>query len=217
MSTGPRTQLLAILACAELSAVERLAEDATAAPSLADKVAVLSFARVQLDHYQLLADQIVADGVDPIVAMEPFSGPLAEFHAHTTPRTWEERMIKIYVGDALAADLYTELSSVLPAPLAELIRTVADDSDQREFARARVVAAVDAEPQLSGRLALWARRLVGEALSQAQRIVSDNDHLAELLTGTEESTGLDLAATAEMFTRLIQRHNERMAKVGLRP
>jgi len=40
------------------------------------------------------------------------------------------------------------------------------DTGHAGFVTARVRAAIEADPTLAGRLALWARRLVGEALAQ---------------------------------------------------
>ena len=60
-------------------------------------------------------------------------------------------------------------------------------------------------------LALWARRLIGEALVQAQRVAVDRDALARLLVGGT----MDLAAVGQMLARLTQRHTERMSSLGL--
>src|SRR5215218_9565248 len=67
----------------------------------------------------------------------------------------------------------------------------------------------------AGRLALWGRRLVGEALTQAQRVAASRDALSSLLTGTVDRPGLDLAAISRMFTRLIENHARRMSTLGL--
>ena len=72
-------------------------------------------------------------------------------------------------------------------------------------------AAIASDPAIAGRLALWARRLVGEALVQAQRVAVDRDALARLIVG---GSG-DLVAVGELFSRLTQGHAERMAALGL--
>ncbi len=51
--------------------------------------------------------------------------------------------------------------------------TVLADTGHAEFVIARVREAIEADPRVAGRLALWARRLVGEALGQAQRVAAD--------------------------------------------
>ena len=79
----------------------------------------------------------------------------------------------------------------------------------------RVRAAIDNDPKLAGRLALWGRRLVGEALSQAQRVAAERDALAALLVGGVDRPGADLAEVGRMFARLTENHTRRMAKLGL--
>ena len=71
-------------------------------------------------------------------------------------------------------------------------------------------AAIEADPRLAGRLALWGRRLVGEALSQAQRVAAERDALAALLVGGMSHRGADLAEVGRMFARLTENHTRRM-------
>ena len=75
--------------------------------------------------------------------------------------------------------------------------------------------AIEADRKLAGRLALWGRRLVGEALSQAQRVAADRDALTSLLTGTVGPTGDGPGRDSRMFSRLVANHTKRMAKLGL--
>jgi hypothetical protein len=56
---------------------------------------------------------------------------------------------------------------------------------------------------------------MGEALTQAQRVVAERDALSALVAGGVDRPGLDLAAIGRMFTRLTERHAERMAELGL--
>jgi len=76
-------------------------------------------------------------------------------------------------------------------------------------------AAITSNPKVAGRLALWGRRLVGEALSQAQRVAADRDGLASLVVGSADGTGADLAELVRMFGRLTSSHTRRMAMLGL--
>ena len=97
----------------------------------------------------------------------------------------------------------------------DLVLASLEDSGHSAFVVDRVRAAIAAEPRLGGRLALWGRRLMGEALTQAQRVAAERDALTALLAGGIDRPGLDLAAIGRMFTRITERHNERMAEVGL--
>jgi hypothetical protein len=215
MSEDERRQasvdLLGVLAYAELTAFERLAVDASLASSLADKAALGAMAVAEFGHYQVLHERLAAIGVDSTVAMAPFVGPLDAFHDSTTPADWLESLVKAYVGDGLAADFYREVSELMDDGTQSLVGDVLDDTGHAEFAVAHVRAAIDADPAVAGRLALWARRLVGEALVQAQRVAVDRDALARLIVG---GAG-DLTAVGEMLARLTQRHSERMGQLGL--
>ena len=72
--------------------------------------------------------------------------------------------------------------------------------------------AIDADPAVAGRLALWARRLVGEALGQAQRVAAERESLARLLVGGKVT---QLGEIGRMFAQLTDAHARRMAALGL--
>jgi len=57
--------------------------------------------------------------------------------------------------------------------------------------------------------------LMGEALSQAQRVAAERDSLTALLAGGIDRPGLDLAAMTRMFSRLTENHAARMSDLGL--
>jgi hypothetical protein len=205
--------LLGVLAYAELTAFERLAEDASLAPTLTDKAALGGMAVAEFGHYEVLRNRLDSLGVDATEAMAPFVGPLEAFHEQTAPADWLEGLVKAYVGDGFAADFYREVAEFMDEETQSLVVDVLEDTGHAEFAVAHVRSATEADPAVAGRLALWARRLVGEALVQAQRVAVDRDALARLIVG---GVG-DLAAVGELLARLTQRHSERMEALGLQP
>ena len=207
--------LLGGLAYSELSAFERLTEDASSAPTLQDKVALAAMAAAEFGHFERLRDRLTELGADPFTAMEPFHAPVDAFHAHTAPSDWLESLIKAYVGDGLAADFYREIAAYLDADTRDLILLALDDSGHSQFAVDHVRQAIADNPRIAGRLALWARRLMGEVLSQAQRVAAERDALSALLVGGVDRPGMDLAAIARMFARLTETHTARMAALGL--
>ena len=203
--------LLGVLAYGELSAFDRLADDARLAPSLAGRAEMSAMAAVEFGHYQRLADRLAELGVQPDVAMAPFVAALETFHALTAPTTWLESVVKAYVGDGMAADFYREVAALVDDTTSALIHEVLTDEGRAEFAVREVAAAVAAQPSVAGRLALWARRLVGEAISQTQHVLADRDSLMLLLV---EGTG-GLAGVPALITRITDRHAERMIALGL--
>jgi len=204
--------LLGLLAYASLTAFFRISDDAALAISLADKTALSDLAVAEFGHFQLLKRRIEELGADPTTVMQPFVAPIDAFHARTAPSDWLEGLVKAYVGDGIAADFYRAVAQVLDPGIQGLVQTVLADTGKTEFVVARVREATLADPRLAGRLALWARRLVGEALGQAQRVAAEREPLARLLVG---STPSQLGDIGRMFAQLTDAHAERMAALGL--
>ncbi|WP_197321399.1 ferritin-like fold-containing protein [Saccharomonospora sp. NB11] len=203
--------LVGVLAYSELSAFDRLAEDARTAPSLAGRAALASMAAAEMGHYGLLERYLSDRGVRVEDAMRPFMRHIDAFQESTAPRTWLESLVKAYVVDNLAADLYRELAGVLDDETRELVITVLADTGHSAFAQREVAAAIENDTPVRDRLALWSRRLLGEALTQAQYVVAESDGLAELIVA---GTG-DLSGIAALFRKLQQQHTKRMQTLGL--
>jgi hypothetical protein len=210
---GSVIDLLGVLAYAELTAFDRLAEDARLAPTLEGRAALAGMAAAEIGHHERLADRLRELGADVTAAMTPFVAALDAFHDGTRASTWLEGLVKAYVGDGLATDFYREVAAFLPQPDRALVEEVLADTGHADFALREVRAAVAADPTLSGRLALWARRLVGEALTQSQAVIAEHDDLADLIIA---GTG-DLAGVGELLNRLTAAHSQRMRALGLNP
>ncbi|WP_214412692.1 ferritin-like fold-containing protein [Sphaerisporangium fuscum] len=228
MSDSPAgvVDLLGVLAYAELTAFLRLAEDAAAfAPSLTDRAALSDLAAAEYAHFRLLRDRLTWLGVDPEEAMAPFVAALDDWHAQTRPGDWLEALVKAYVGTGIAGDFYREAARHVDPETRKLVDEVLAEESRSEFVVERVRAGLAENPKLSGRLALWARRMVGEALSQGHRLAAARPELALLLVsmapqeaGTSEAgTGEDLVEIGRLFARLTEEHGKRMAALGLVP
>ena len=203
--------LLGAIAYGEMSAFERLSEDAKMAPGLPDKAELARMASTEFAHFEGLSHRLAELGADPFEAMSPFVAPFDAFHLRTAPADWLEGLVKAYVGDGLAADFYREIATFLDADTRTIIIESLSDAGQSAFVVDRVRKAIAAEPRLGGRLALWGRRLMGEAL----RVAAERDALTALLAGGVDRPGLDLAAIGRLFTRLTENHAKRMEALGL--
>ena len=204
--------LLGLLAYASLTAFFRLSDDAALAISLADKTALAEMAVAEFGHFRLLRARIEELSADPTVVMRPFVAAVDAFHARTAPADWLEGLVKAYVGDGIASDFYRAVGELLEPATRELVLTVLADSGHAEFVIARVRQAIETDPRVAGRLALWARRLVGEALGQAQRVAAEREPLARMLAGGAAS---QLGDIGRMFAALTDAHAARMAALGL--
>ncbi len=212
VDTTAVVDLLGVLAYAELTAFDRLAEDARLAPTLGGRAALAKMAAAEIGHHARLTARLTDLGVDPAVAMAPFVSALDTFHESTRPTTWLEGLVKAYVGDGLATDFYREIASFLPDPDKALVLDVLADTGHADFAVREVRAALAADRRVAGRLALWGRRLVGEAMTQTQAVIAENHRLAELIMA---GTG-DVAGVGRLIERITTAHTHRMTALGLR-
>ncbi len=207
--------LLGVLAYGELSAFARMASDAEMAPTLNLKAALSRMAALEFGHYDLLVERLTELGAEPQEAMSPFVAPVDAFHERTRPSTWLEGLVKAYIGDGIANDFYREVAAWVDPSTRDLVTAAIDDAGKAEFVVTVVRDGIAHDRTVAGRLALWGRRLVGEALSQAQAVVVERDAMAALLVGGLDHGGADLAEIGRMFTRLTDAHTRRMGRLGL--
>lgn len=180
------------------------------APNLSSRINMASMAAAEMQHYEVLRDALERRGVDVVPAMTRYAPALENYHRLTTPSTWLEALVKTYIGDALAADFYLQIADVMPPEAAEVVRSVLSETGHSQFVVAEVQSAVTASDRQRHRLALWSRRLLGEAITQAQFVMADHDELVDLVMA-----GGGLSQMSEFFDTLQNTHNRRMAELGL--
>ncbi|MBY6363797.1 ferritin-like fold-containing protein [Rhodococcoides corynebacterioides] len=203
--------LFGVLAYGEISAFYRLVEDAAMAPTLRDRIAMASMAAAEMNHFEVLEAALRERGRDVLSVTEPFAAALDAYHASTLPSTWMEVLVKTYVADGLAADFYREIAHSLPAEVAATVREVLAETGHSEFVVSEVAARVAEDAAAKDRLMLWGRRLLGEAITQAQFVLAQREELTELvMTASGDFTGI-----VALFDRMQVRHSERMATLGL--
>jgi hypothetical protein len=204
-------ELLGMVAYAELLAFDRMAADARLAPDLRRRAVLSEMAAVEIVNYRRLATRLVEHGADPDAAMTPYVAALQEYHELTEPRDWLEALTKAYVWDGIADDFFREVAAFLTPEDRDLVLEVLHDTQYNDFAAGEIRAAIAADPKVANRLSMWARRLVGEGLSQAQRMAGERIALTILIV---EGSG-DQAGVHALLKRLTAAHTARMTAVGL--
>ncbi|WP_051799223.1 ferritin-like fold-containing protein [Catenuloplanes japonicus] len=204
---APVVELLGLVAFGEMLAFERMARDAALAPDLRRRAMLGELAAVEVDGYRRVAARLAELGVDPQDAMAPYVGPVEEYHDATEPKDWLEALTKVYVGDRIADDFLAEVAALLDAPDGDLVRRVLHDSRYASFAEAELRDAIAEDPKVANRLSMWARRLVGETLSHAQRVAAERAPLTALVVADN--------GVQKLFQRLTTAHAARMNALDL--
>ncbi|GHD03732.1 ferritin-like fold-containing protein [Zhihengliuella salsuginis] len=196
--------LYGLMAYRELTTFERLSSDARFSPTLADRAALAQLAVTEFGHFELVCEALTASGCNPESVMEPFMEIIDELHERTRPGDWHESLMKAYVLDAVSADFYRAAADRLSDQVRLLAGRIQELDEQTAWLTGRLRADIEDE-RLRSRLALWGRRLLGEALTKA-RFVLDTTDLGALLGPDERQ---------ELFADLIRRHSRRMSVLGL--
>ncbi|MFZ2241108.1 MAG: ferritin-like fold-containing protein [Gordonia amarae] len=206
------TKLFAILLAGEHAAFTRLMIESQLAPGVGGQIALGKMIAAEVDHYATLENHLRADGIDPVAAIARYRSVFDQYHRATTPSNWNEVLVKAYIGDNLAADFYAEFIDVVPAvPIGDTIREVMSQTDNSQFACAEVRAAIARDPDIAAPLKLWARRLLGEAVTHAQWVLAAEEDVTDLLF----AGGTSLQGVANFFDTVEQRHAQRMEDLGL--
>ncbi len=208
--TDALRDLLALLAYGQLHAFDRMSADARLAPDLRRRAALSEMAAAEIGTYRRLIRRLARLGGDPYQAMAPFVEAIEAYHAETEPKDWLEALVKAYVGDGISDDFYGEVAGALTGDDRDLIMDVLHEGRYAAFAADEIRAAITTDPKVANPLSMWARRLVGEGMSQALRVSAERPALVALIA---ERHGPD--AVAEMFRRITTAHTARMAAVGL--
>lgn len=207
--------VLGMLAYLELSGFSRLAADAAGAPALPRRIRLARTAGATLDRFERVTARVAELGADLEETMEPFAGVLVEFDARTEPSTWTERLLKSYVGYGVADDFCRLLGRALDPTTSALVADALTDEGHVDLVLETLGDACAQDSTLAARLALWGRRLVGEALTVVQRVLADQPALRDLLVQVDDAPVGE--AQQRLFTTLTAEHARRMERLGLTP
>lgn len=209
------------LAYLELSQFEILTNELKFSPTTADKAELSEAAAKSFQKYRSIAKILSTNGVDATDAMDPFTERIETFHSRTNGIDWYETVVKVYLVGGLLEDFYKRLAIGLPDVIREDVEKALKDSTFERFAKAVLIEAMSVNPELSSRLALWGRRLMGDVLLEL-RAAFDNRKLAgrskskKLSLDEERRVNLEAYSKLEpLISELIGAHSLRMDAIGL--
>jgi hypothetical protein len=188
----------------QLTIFENIGRAIATAPTTEAKSELSRVASFSLAKHHGLVAEIIRAGAVPAETMEPFTEKIDDFQRLTHGADWFETLITCYVTAGFLDDFFARLAVGLEPAVAErIIALLSGDSAERVLVEA-LSEAIDENPRLSSRLAMWGRRLIGDTMLVARRSLQPSeDHLR------------DEARIEPVFTELIAAHTRRMDALGL--
>ncbi len=184
-----------------------LSQDASHAPHIRDRIVLSRMAAAELADIDT-AERFAKAQVDDFdVLLESYRDLISDFLLRAVPRDWWERLVRSYVGYHLLEDLLVELAEAAPEWVHALADGTFNASEHTEWTVQQLQDVLAVEPQLSARLALWGRRVMGESLLLVQKLFQEHPALIEYAGGPEGVHALILRLQAE--------HSRRMGRLGL--
>ncbi len=205
-------QLLGLLACGEVFGFHTLADAAARSAEFQQAVTLMAMANEHTDGYGRTRQRLLDHGIDADTLIASFAEPLAKYYARTRPSDEFQALLKAYVGTGIAADFVREMAANLDSETKDFVADVVSRPRADEVVVPRLRAVMAQDNQRVGPMALWGRRLMGEALSQAQRVAVDRPDLVTLIVGPD-----DLEGFQQMIARMTASHSDRMRALGLYP
>jgi hypothetical protein len=202
--TPPLLPYLGQAAFVQLALFETLSRAVSLAPTPASKEAVSRVAALSLAKHHGLTAEIKRHGQEPGPTMAPFAARIDEYSRTTLGADWYEILVTSYITSGLLGDFQRQLAAGLPGDSGARIIDVLSADDGHELLVSELRGAIDANPRLASRLAMWGRRLVGDTLLIAQSSLADVDR-----------TNQDEARLEPVFTEMIAAHTRRMDALGL--
>jgi hypothetical protein len=230
-------ELLGLVAHLQHVAFGRLAEDARVAPTTAQQLELSRLAAAAVDRRDRVLARVVELGGDADRSLGAYARLMEDFDSRTQPSTWWERLLRSYVTDGVSDDFCRIAAATVDERSRVLLLEVLDDAAHANLAVGELEAAGAQDEVLVSRLALWGRRLVGEALGVVQQAMSAHPGLGRLVVrrseaesaevagaaaagaGAETAEGAaaepDPAAAGKLFGELTAEHTRRMSRLGL--
>lgn len=200
--TPPLRQLLGRAGYVQLALFENLGRAVSTAPTTEGKTVLGGCAELTLGKHRALVAELEQLGEDPAAAMEPYRAGLDEFQRITQGGDWFESVLTCYLTAGFLDDFYARLASGLDEPDASRLTALFTAPSGEEQLVALLAEAMEDNPRLASRLALWGRRLLGDTMLAAK------DSLQHRRAG-------DDAQIEPVFTELIAAHTRRMDALGL--
>lgn len=195
---------LGLVAYLKLELYTQASRAVVSAPSLEAKSVLAEVAAQALSKHQRFVDELRKRGEEPNTAMEPFTELIDRYLERIAADDWHQHVLSVYLVSGLFDGFFASIAGgVKDGFTGEAIELLTDNTS-RDYLRDLLAEEIAHTPGLSDRLALWGRRLVGDTLLIARRVLALSEHRTFKADEMEP-----------VFTELIADHIRRMDGLGL--
>lgn len=195
--------VIALTAYLELKTFTALSQAVEHAADLVNAEAVSLAAAQSLNRHHDLTSELIRRGADPIQGMEDHRAAVDEFFRRVANDSWPEMLLTTHVGTGLIFDFATAL--IEDADISsEMMNNLLDHRQESAVLVEVLNGLLEMQPNMSDRLALWGRRLVGDAILVCYRSVE--------LDGVSKRADTRISS---VLTGVIAAHSRRMDALGL--
>ena len=129
---------------------------------------------------------------------------------------WHEDLMRVYIVFGILEDSLQQVSKGLSPARRIKIETLMLDSSLQNFCHDELEKAIAENPEITGRLAMFGRMVVADALLEVRDSVNLNEVLSEPLPADPTELAREQFKALEPFTSdLISEHTLRMDRLGL--
>jgi hypothetical protein len=214
----PLLELVGFAAHVRLRLFAMLGRHIDGAPDLPTALRLYAVAMTVGEQIRAFQAIGLARGVDPVELALPFAELLRTYGEHTPETSWWEGLLIGVVGHGTSGDMCRLLARGLPADdCAAVLDTLSQEVDEEDRVSVFIRNAGESDPKLRSLLALWGRRLVGESLQTAQKLLLSRPCLGELARRASGTLAPEPVADplAWALGELTAEHTRRMDRMGL--
>ncbi|MGV8969344.1 MAG: ferritin-like fold-containing protein [Microbacteriaceae bacterium] len=188
---------------------ENLSIAITTAPTAQAKASLSTAASLTLAKHHAIASEIVRSGHDVGEVMGAFSDEIDAMTTKLMGRDWPEVLVTCHITAGFLDDFLARLAAGLPKELASRVIQSLESDVGASIVGGHISRAIESDPQLESRLAMWGRRLVGDTMLIARYTLA-----SDKLTDPSQHDSVE-ARIEPVFTELIASHTRRMDALGL--
>lgn len=208
----PVTALLAWLAYQNLWEAESLIVRSGEHAELGDRLTVARLSADALNRFTEACDAIPGGQSAAQQAMAPLISPVDEFWTMTKPRVQTEQRLRLMVLASIELELVQRLADRLPEPAQSVLTPAAGLWRAIDHGSSQVLEAITQHTRSADELSLYARRVLGEVVVMAQRLLVRQADLRFVLAGEADE---ELSVSTALLDEVLQSTAARLAQLGL--